>query len=425
MRNHAKTINQKFYYGWLIVLTSAIAMFFSAPGQTFSVSVFIDAYGETFDYSSTLISTGYSVATVISGSLIVFMGRLVDKFGHRVMMVVVGILLALTTFYNSFVANIGMMFVGFFLLRYFGQGSMTLLPESLVPQWFDKRRGFALSIMGLGITVATLLVPRYNLFLIDQFGWQGAWRVWSLMLLLILVPMAFFFVINRPEKIGITIENAHNGNKKAADEAYKAMMDESFTLKEAVKTRQFWFVGLMSMIGPMFTTGVTFHFFSIMALRGVERETSAFIIGLIAVPAFIMPLIARSVVDRLPFKVTFLIIQTIFMLSMVWLAFAVTGAPSATFFILFYGIGFTLLNVTMNAMWPSYFGRAYLGAIRGAGTVFMVIGSALGALPFGVSYDVTGNYNAAIFVMMGMTGVAMVLASLLRKPQKHVQSLTE
>lgn len=418
MDKHAKAINDKFYYGWVIVAVSAIGMFFSAPGQTFSVSVFIDAYGEEFDYSSTLISTGYSVATVISGSLIVFMGRFVDKFGHRVMLVAVGLLLALTTFYNSFIANIWMMFFGFFLLRYFGQGSMTLLPESLVPQWFDKRRGFALSIMGLGITVATLLVPRYNLFLINQFGWEGAWRVWSLMILVVLIPVSFFFVINRPEDIGITVENAHNGNKDAADKAYSEMLKESFSLKEAIRTRQFWFVGLMSMIGPMFTTGVTFHFFSIMALRGVERGTAAFIIGLIALPAFIMPLIARSVIDRFPFRVTFLIIQTIFLTSMVWLAFAVTGAASATFFILYYGIGFTLLNVTMNAMWPSYFGRAHLGAIRGAGTVFMVIGSSLGALPFGISYDTTGNYNAAIFVMMGMTVVAIVLASLLSRPSK-------
>ncbi len=419
MDKHAKTINQKFYYGWVIVAISALAMFFSAPGQTFSVSVFIDAYAEEFDYSSTLISTGYSVATVISGSLIVFMGRFIDKFGHRFMLVTVGIMLAITTFFNSFIANIWMMFFGFFLLRYFGQGSMTLLPESLVPQWFDKRRGFALSIMGLGITVATLLVPRYNLLLIDLFGWQGAWRVWGIKALVILVPLAFFFVINRPEKIGITVENANNGDKEAADKAYRAMYSESFSLKEAIRTRQFWFVGLMSMIGPMFTTGVTFHFFSIMALRSVERETAAFIIGLIALPAFVMPLIARNVIDRFPFKVTFLIIQTIFFLSMVWLAFFVTGAASATFFILFYGVGFTLLNVTMNAMWPSYFGRAYLGAIRGAGTVFMVIGSALGAMPFGVSYDLTGNYNAAIFIMMGMTIIAMVLAAMLTRPEKE------
>lgn len=418
MEEHAKAINTKFYYGWVIVAVSGLAMLFSAPGQTFSVSVFIDAYGEEFDYSSTLISTGYSIATVLSGTLIVFMGRFVDKFGHRVALVTAGVLLAVATLFNSFIANIGMMFIGFFLLRYFGQGSMTLLPESLVPQWFDKRRGFALSIMGIGITIATLLVPRYNLFLINQFGWQGAWRVWSVMILVVLVPVVFFFVINRPEDIGVTVENEHNGNKESADKAYAKMLKESFSLKEAIKTRQFWFVGLMSMIGPMFTTGVTFHFFSIMALRNVERGTSAFIIGLIALPAFIMPLIARSVIDRFPFKVTFLIVQSIFLLSMIWLAFAVTGAASAVFFILFYGTGFTLMSVTMNAMWPSYFGRAYLGSIRGAGTVFMVIGSSLGAVPFGVSYDITGNYNAAIFIMMGMTVGAIVLVSLLSRPTK-------
>mgnify|MGYP000049369272 CR=1 FL=1 len=51
MEEHAKAINTKFYYGWVIVAVSGLAMLFSAPGQTFSVSVFIDAYGEEFDYS--------------------------------------------------------------------------------------------------------------------------------------------------------------------------------------------------------------------------------------------------------------------------------------------------------------------------------------------------------------------------------------
>jgi MFS family permease len=398
---------------------SALGVFFSAPGQTYSISVFIDAYGETFDYSSTLISTGYSVATVISGMLIVFMGRFTDKYGQRVMLVIVGILLAITTFFNSFVANIGMMFVGFFLLRYFGQGSMTLIPSSLVPQWFDKKRGFALSLMYLGATFATLLVPRFNLFLIETMGWENAWRVWGLLLLVIFVPLAWIFVIDKPEDIDMTVENEHHEDEEAAQKALETVERESFTLSGALKTPSFWLAGLMSMIAPMFTTGVTFHFFSIMEMRSVGKESAAIIIGLIALPAFIMPLIARSVIDKMPFRIVFSMIQFMFILSMTWLAFFVSGPITATGFILFYGMAFALQSVTMNTLWPSYFGRKHLGSIRGAGTIFMVIGSALGALPFGISKDITGDYNAAIFIMMGMSLMAFFMALALKKPVKE------
>ncbi|MGM0436495.1 MAG: MFS transporter [Bacillota bacterium] len=418
MKDTAIKLNHKLYYGWVIVLVSALGVFFSAPGQTYSISVFIDAYGETFDYSSTLISSGYSVATVISGMLIVFMGRFTDKFGQRVMMVTVGILLAITTFFNSFVANIGMMFVGFFLLRYFGQGSMTLIPSSLVPQWFDKKRGFALSLMHLGAVLATLLVPRFNLYLIESLGWENAWRMWGILLLVIFVPLAWIFVIDKPEDIDMTVENEHHEDEAAAQKALERMEAESFSLSEAIKTAPFWLAGLISMIAPMFTTGVTFHFFSIMEMRSVDKESAAIIIGLIALPAFIMPLIAKSVVDRLPFRIIFMIIQTGFLISMAWLAFFVTGFISATGFILFYGTAFALQSVSMNTLWPTFFGRKHLGSIRGAGTIFMVIGSALGPVPFGVSKDVTGDYNAAIFIMMGMSFIALLMASVLKNPEK-------
>jgi hypothetical protein len=40
MKKHIFWIQQKLYYGWIIVLVSAFALFFSAPGQTYSISIF-------------------------------------------------------------------------------------------------------------------------------------------------------------------------------------------------------------------------------------------------------------------------------------------------------------------------------------------------------------------------------------------------
>jgi MFS family permease len=134
--------------------------------------VFINAYNKEFDYSSTLISTAYSIATTVSGLLLVFVGRGIDRYGSRKMMIFVGLMLALTAFYNSFVSGIIMISFGFFMLRYFGQGSMTLLPNALVPQWFSKHRALAISLSGIGGLVATLLVPTLKLWMIDTFGWR-------------------------------------------------------------------------------------------------------------------------------------------------------------------------------------------------------------------------------------------------------------
>ncbi|MCF7931828.1 MAG: MFS transporter [Acholeplasmataceae bacterium] len=133
MKPWIKRLNNHIYYGWMIVFLSALTFFMSSPGQTYSISIFNNIYKDTFSLSSTEISTAYSLATVLSGVLLVFMGRAVDRFGARRMSLFVGVMLALTTFFNSYVTGLWMMFAGFFFLRYFGQGSMTLIPSALVP----------------------------------------------------------------------------------------------------------------------------------------------------------------------------------------------------------------------------------------------------------------------------------------------------
>ena len=101
IKEKALQINKKFYYGWIVLAAAALAAFFSSPGQTFSISSFIDKYIVEFGYSRTEISAIYSTATVISGVLMIFMGKAVDSFGARKMLLIVGSGLAGITFFNE------------------------------------------------------------------------------------------------------------------------------------------------------------------------------------------------------------------------------------------------------------------------------------------------------------------------------------
>ncbi len=418
MHTIAQRLGKKIYYGWVMVAVSALGLFFSAPGQTYSISVFRNIWSEEFGYSSSLLSSGYLVATLLSGSLLVFMGKLVDRFGQRKMMMVVAFLLAMTAFYNSYVANAAMIFVGFFLLRYFGQGSMTLIPHSLVPQWFDKKRAFAMSLENFGGLIATMSVPAINYWVITQVGWENTFRLWGIALLVIFIPIVFVTVINKPEDIGLQIDGEQNGDE-AIQEANERLEKESFTLKETIRTKEFWFIGLMSVIVPMFSTGITFHFFDMMAERNVDNQTASVIIGLIAPPAFLMPFVARALIDRYEPKYIFFMTQILIFIAMIWLAFFVRGPLSAAGFILFYGVAVGIQVVTLNTIWPTYFGRKYLGSIRGAAQVFMVFSTAIGPLPLALSYDYLGDFNYAIFAMMGMTLFSMVMALSIKRPIKQ------
>lgn len=413
----SQKINSYFFYGWIIVFVSAVAIFFSSPGQTYSIATYIDHYIEDFHFSRTLISSIYSVATILSGCLLIFMGKAIDKFGKRKMMILVGILLSITCFYNSYISNIVMMAISFFLLRYLGQGSMTLIPNVLIPQWFDKKRAIAISLINLGGMTANLFIPKINVWLIDTYSWQITWRLWSIVMLVCFVPLAYLFIVDQPEDINTLPDNAKKEDDHNMKQTLSKMISSSWTLKEALRTKAFWLVGIISMIVPMVSTGLMFHFFSIMKLKGLGQSETASIIGLIAIPGFIMPFVSGLIIDRFRSK-HIMTVTLLLMTGTMYYFMNVHSTTSAIVFLLAYGLITNIQSVTISVIWPRYFGRQYLGSIRGVATIFMVIGSALGPLPFGLSYDLTGGYTHVFIAMMIITSISMILAMSIQKPKK-------
>ena len=71
-----------------------------------------------------------------------------------------------------------------------------------------------------------------------------------------------------------------------------------------------------------------------------------------------------------------------------------------------------------EVIWGSFFGRRYLGAVRGAGLPFALL---LGAgAPLAVSYyhDVTGSYDVALLVVAGLNVLSGVMLQLMPGPKK-------
>ncbi|MFB4162973.1 MFS transporter [Alteribacillus sp. JSM 102045] len=412
-------VNPPFFYGWIIVLISGLGAFFSGPGQTYTFSVFFDAYIQDFSASRTTISGIYSAATLCAGLSLFLIGRLIDKKGQRFMAVTVGTMLAIACFWNSMLLGPIMMFIGFYLLRLFGQGSMTLVPNTLVPQWFDKQRGRALSFMTLGVLISAAALPPINLFLMETWGWRFAWQLWGILLLVVFVPLAFIFIRNKPEDVGLLPDDAGKGKDQmqAAAESAKKRKASSWTVQEAVRTRQFWFAMLCAAVPALINTGITIHLFSILGEKGIERTVIAFLLSLMPIAGFIFTLAAGFIVERLPihhvYSAGFILnAATLIMLiyvQQIWLV---------VIYIVLWGVFDGTTKICNNIIWPNYFGLNNLGKLKSMATTTVVVGSALGPLPFGMAFDYFGSYNEILWIMMFLPLAAGILALLSPPPVK-------
>ncbi|WP_349409805.1 MFS transporter [Pseudalkalibacillus sp. SCS-8] len=407
-----------FFYGWIIVFLGGLGLFFSGPGQTYGVSVFIDSYIEEFDWSRSLVSGIYSGATLLSGSLLFLMGRAVDRFGQRRMSLVVGISLAVACFWNSFVFTPVMLFFGFFLLRFFGQGSMTLVPNTLVPQWFIKKRGRALSFMAIGGFLSSALIPPVNAWLIETFSWEIAFRILGISILVVFVPMVYFFMRDRPEDLGLRPDNlVYKPTGDEGDDNEESEYDVSWTLKEAMRTRQFWLILICVSIPALVNTGITFHLVSIFEEGDLGRGMAAFILSLMAIIGFPITMVSGFILERVRVHVV-LAISFLGQLAFVIILLFTQSYWMAILFGVVWGIVNGLERITLSIIWPDYFGRKYLGSIKGLAMTTMVIGSAFGPLPYGFAYDLFGGYSEILLLTMIFPIIGFIFSIISPKPNK-------
>ena len=420
----------KIFYGWFVVGMAALGIFFSGPGQTYSISVFINSYIKEFGWSRSMVSSLYSSATLISGLFLFIMGRFVDKYGQKRMSIIAALMLGVACLWNSFVIGPTMLFFGFFMLRFFGQGSMTLIPNTLVPQWFIKKRALALSIMSLGGVTASALFPPLNNWLILTYSWQHAWRFWAVLLWVIFIPLVIFVMHNKPEDIGllpddeklprvsssnqqdsseISAGNNLNDNfdeldmndiSKGIEKSAKLTIEEeSWTLKEAMTSRSFWLMLFCQAVPSMIGTGLVFHLVSILGVRGLSQTTTSFVLSIMAIVAFPVTFLAGYILDRV--KVHY-VMAFAFILEFITIILVLN--TSSSYIAIVYGVISGVMNgffiVSGGVLWPNYFGREHLGSIRGTVMTALVIGSAFGPLPFGFAYDYFGGYNEILLFML-------------------------
>lgn len=412
-------ISRRFFYGWLMVGVAALGVFFSGPGQTYTSSTFIDQYIADFGWSRTQVSGVYSAATFCAGMIMIFVGRFVDRFGQRIMMVVIGLLFTIALFFNSLISSIWMLAVGFFLVRLLGQGSMSLIPNTLIAQWFVKKRGRAFSLMTLGSFISASLFPVVNTWLIQTWSWQIAWRFWGTTILVIFVPIAWLFVRNKPEDIGSLPDGEELPTHSALK--YEAITldvpEQNWTLQEAMKTRAFWLILICVGIPAMINTGITFHLFSIFSQNGVSTEMAATVLSMMALIGIPMSFVSGYLTDRLPSNYLLMFIFALQLILLLLLT-TVTNNSLAIIFGVVWGIGNGLERIGLKAIWPNYFGRKYIGAINGVAATMMVVGSSLGPLPFGAGFDLFQSYQPILIVSLIFPVIGFVSSFLAKKPEK-------
>ena len=379
-------VSPNYFYGWIIVAVANLGIFSSGPGQSHTFSVFVGPIGKDLDLSSTSIASAYGLATLIAAFMLPYMGKLIDKYGARKTLIIVSIILGFSCVFFGAASNFLMLTVGFGFLRFFGQGSLMLGCANLVSQWFDKKRGFAMSLMALGFGISMAIHPPLSQFLIDEYGWKFAWVFLGVSTWIIMVPTLYILAWNTPESVGLLPD----GDKRANSINNKNEPIEGLDLTQALKEKSFYILSAMWFGMAMLVTTLHFYQVTILTSQGISTDFAASLFTVSAIAMILFMPVVGKLFDNIPTNYVLTIGLIINCISLLSITYA-NNEYYAFVYAVFFGINNAVSMTMFGYIWPRYFGRKHLGSIQGTGQMIGVIGASLGPLPVGFAIDYIGD----------------------------------
>src|SRR5579871_6323077 len=188
------------YYGWANLVIAALAMVATLPGRTQGLGLITERLIADLHMDRVTYATVNLWATLIGAAFCLPYGRLVDRFGSRIVLSTLAMALGITVVVMQSVQSVAAIFVTVTLTRGFGQSALSVASLALVGKWFARRLNFAMGIYSLLVGVGFIIAFPSVGAAVSTFGWRTAWLGVGAFLLLVLAPLGWIFVRDAPVK---------------------------------------------------------------------------------------------------------------------------------------------------------------------------------------------------------------------------------
>ncbi len=409
-------VRRTFYYGWVIVIASAVIMTMQA-GILYSFGVFFKHLIAEFGWSRAGTSGAYSLFMISSGVFAVVMGWLVDRSGPARVMVFTSFLAGLGLVLTSRVTELWQLYLTYGIIVGIGTSAAFITVIATTARWFTHHRGLALGIVSSGVGLGTLVLVPTAERLIAAYGWSITYFIIGLATWALMVPASLFLRRNPGEKQRLTYgENGSAapvtaGNKKTTG---LAALESGMHIRTAVRYRQLWMLLSIYFLFNFCLQIVMVH----LVIYAIDIGTPSFIaatfISIIGIGSMVGRLLMGTASDRIGSPNALLICCTILMVTMVWLIFSQELWMFYVFAIVF-GFAYGGEVPQMPVLVGRFFGLRSVAALVGMVVFGATTGGAIGAWIAGKIFDVTLSYQLAFIIAAVASFLAVVMTLRLKQ----------
>ncbi len=406
--------NNFFFYGWYIALVGATS-YALGYGARFSFSVIFPSLLEEFKWSRDTTATMFSVHLLIYGITAPITGFLVDRGGPRKTMVLGTILLALGLVLSRWGNQLWFFWITFGVISGAGLCMIGAVPfTTVLRNWFEKKRGLALSLLFLGSGGAYGCYPAIA-WLIDTVGWRNTYLIEGGVVAGVMIPLILFVVRYHPREMGLFRDgpaksqegrtSPGKGVLRVVDPAWAAV---NWTLSTAVRTRRFWLLCLTTFCLWGINQNILLaHQVAFAIDMGYSKLYASSVLSLFGL-TYAFGSLASLISDRIGREVTITLATAIGVSGLIVLMFI--RDSSQPWMLYYYSISLGAANglcsPTIAASITDIFQGPRVGAIVGAVWFAFAVGGTIGPWLGGWLFELTGNYFFAFMVATVLFAVA-------------------
>ena len=402
------------FYGWWIVGIGLLCLLLGGGIGFYTFSVFIIPLEEEFGWTRTQLSLAITISCLM-GLIGPIAGILIDRYGARIVMTVGALITGAAIALLGFTTSLWQFYLLFFVMSVGLLGVLDLPIDTMISNWFTRRRGLAIGIALTGYGLGGLFMAPLAAYLINSVGWRWTYHILGLVILIVLIPLCILVVKHRPEEMGLLPEGEQPPNEDSPTQG-DVQKETGLSLSEALKTSTFWLLVLVMTFAWLGLGSIAVHTVPLLEGKGFSTQTASVIFGFLLGISIAGRVAGGYMAERMPIKyltIAFLILQAIGLALMI-----PEGSTVAVWaFALILGLSLGGLATLTPLLVVHYFGLASLGSILGGLWAFITIGFAGGPLLTGYIWDITKSYNPVLIAFIATTLLAIALTLFLRPPK--------
>jgi len=399
----------KTFYGWVILVTGFLLM---VTGYSFyySFGVFFEDLQIEFGSTRASIALIASIITSLNSGLAFPAGWITDKYGPRIIVAIGGFLFCSGLILSSRASSVEQLYI--FLGVMVGCGISSFFNPYIVTlaRWFQKKRGLVQGIYSGGASVGMMLGAPILAKLLMNYGWRTTVLIIGIASIAIFASSAYL-VRKNPEEKGLTPYGVTGNAGKVTSRGAKTTSAPGMTLKEAMRTKDFWLLFGRGLTLPLVVFMVTTHLVNYAKDIGMSPSSAALLMSIVGAASVVGKVGAGHLADRYGAKRIQALCTAVLACIMFWLSTDVSTQMLHIFAIV-YGLSFGGAFSTSSVLVAAVFGVSHMGKIYGFLAFGGAVGGVIGPWLAGNIFDTTGSYSMA-FLIAACTGIVMTVLILL------------